>query len=62
MEHWRHRVFEFIEKFGHYFFLNLVYNESLYHSLYSCVNPTFGKILVLEIWVKMPLAIQITGF
>ena len=24
------RAFEFTEKFGHYFFLDLVYNESVY--------------------------------
>ena len=39
---------EFIEKFGRYFFLNLVYNESL--------NTIFGKNLVPEIWVKVLLA------
>ena len=39
---------EFIEKFGRYYFLNLVYNESL--------NSIFGKNLVPEIWVKVLLA------
>ena len=44
------------------FFLNLVCNESLYYLLYSCANPIFGKNLVPEIWDKMLLANQITGF
>ena len=44
------------------FYLNLVYNESLYYLLYSCTNPIFGKSLVPEIWAKMCLANQIVGF
>ena len=39
----RIRFFEFIEKFGHLFFLDLVCNESLYFLLYSFTNPIFGK-------------------
>ena len=53
--------FKFIGKFSH-FLLNLVYNERLYYLLYSCTNPIFGKNLVPEIWAKMLLANQITGF
>ena len=54
--------FKFIGKFSHYFFLNLVLNESLYYLLYSCTNAIFGKNLVPEIWAKILLANQITGF
>ena len=34
----------FIGKLSHFFFffLNLVYNESLFYLLYSCANPVFG--------------------
>ena len=44
------------------FFLNLVYNESLYYLLYSCTNSIFGKYLVPEICVEMLLASHIAGF
>ena len=43
------------------FFLNLVYNESLYYLLYSCTNSIFGKYLVPEIWVEMLSANHIAG-
>ena len=43
-------------------FLYLVCNESLYYMLYSCTNHIFGKNLIPEIWTKMLLANQITGF
>ena len=36
---------EFKEKFGHYFSLNLLYNENLYYLLCPCTNPILGKIL-----------------
>ena len=39
--------FQFIGKFSHYFFLNLVNKEVLYYLLYSCRNPILGKNLVL---------------
>ena len=55
-------IFKFIGKFGHSFAWNLFYNESLYHFLYSCTNPIFGKIFVLEIWVKMFSVNPIVGF
>ena len=55
-------LFEFIEEFGHYFFLNFVYNESLYCFLNSCTNPIFAKNPVPEIWTKMLSANQIVGF
>ena len=42
--------FEFIEKIGHYFFLNLVCDKSLCHMSYSCTNPIFGKNLIPEKW------------
>ena len=52
-EKWaRNRVFEFIKKFGHYFLLNLFYNENLY-LLCSWTNPIFGKVFVPEIWAKI---------
>ena len=51
--------FEFIEKCGHRFFLNLFCNESLYYLLCSYINLIFGKNLVPEIWVKMLSANQI---
>ena len=54
--------FEFIGKISHYFFLNLVYNESLCYWLYSCTDPIFGKNLIHEIWAKMLLTNQIAGF
>ena len=53
---------KFVGKFSHYFFLNLVYNQSLYYFLYSCTNPIFGKNLFPEIWAKTLLANQITGY
>ena len=40
----------------------MVYNESLYYLLYSCTNPISGNNLVPELWAKMLLANQITGF
>ena len=40
-------------KFGQWFFLNLVYNESSFYLLYSCINLIFGKNLVPEIWTKV---------
>ena len=42
--------FEFIEKLGHYFFLSLIRNETLYYLLN--MHPIFGKNLVPEIWAK----------
>ena len=36
--------FEFIEKLGQYFFLNLIHNESLYYLLN--IDPIFGKNLL----------------
>ena len=53
--------FEFIEKFGHLFLLNLFYSKSLYYFLCSYTNPYLGK-FVLEIWVKIFSANQIAGF
>ena len=53
--------FEFIEKFGHQFLLNLFYNQNLYF-LCSCTNPIFEKTFVPEIWTKMFSANQIAGF
>ena len=41
--------FEFIEKFGHSFLLNLFFNENSDYLLCSCTNPIFGKIFVPEI-------------
>ena len=35
------------------FFLNLVYNESLYYFLFSCTDPTNQENLVPEIWAKV---------
>ena len=52
---------EWIGKFS-YFFLHLVYNESLYSLLYALTNLIFGKILVPGIWAKMLLTNQIVGF
>ena len=54
---------KFLKFIGKYslFFLDLVYNESLYYLLYSCTNPIFGKSLVPKICAKMLLANQITG-
>ena len=54
--------FEFIEKLGHLFVLDLFYNENLYYLLCSCTNTIFGKIFVSEIWAKMSSAYQIAGF
>ena len=53
--------FEFIRKFNHYFFLNLVYKEILY-LLYHCRNPLLGKNLVPEICAKMLSTNQIAVF
>ena len=41
--------FEFIEKFGHQFLLNLFYNENLYYMLCSFTNAIFGKRFVTKI-------------
>ena len=40
--------FEFVEKLGQYFFLNLIHNESLYYLLN--IDPIFGKNLLHQIW------------
>ena len=57
------RFFEFIEEFGHcFFFLNFIYNESLYFFLNSCTNPIFRKTPVPKIWTKVIVANQIVGF
>ena len=40
----------------------MVYKESSYYLLYSCTNPILGKNLVPEIWAKMVLVNQTTGF
>ena len=40
--------FEFIGKMSNYFFLNLVYDESLCYLLYSCINPIFGNQIIWE--------------
>ena len=44
------------------FFLNLIYNESLYYLVYSCMNLTFGKNLVPEIWSKYYQPIRLQDF
>ena len=54
--------FEFIEKFSHSFFLNLVHKESLYYLLYSCSNLVLGKNVFPELWVKMLVVNQIAGY
>ena len=54
--------FGFTGKFSDKFFLNLVYKERSYYLLYSWTIPVLGKNLVPEIWAKMLLADQITGF
>ena len=57
------RFFEFIGKFNHYFFLNLVHNESPNYFLYPCTNPIFEKKKwILRYEHKMTLANQIAGF
>ena len=53
---------EFIEKFSYWFFLNLVYNGSLYYFLYSYTNPILEKIRLLKYGPKYSLANHITGF
>ena len=55
-------LFKFIEKFCHYFLLNLFCNQNFYHLLCSSTNPIFGKIFVTEIWAKMLSANQIAKF
>ena len=51
----------FIEKFGNYFFLNLVFNESSYYLPCSCTKTTSEENMIFE-WAKMFLANQIAGF
>ena len=51
-----------IGTFSHYFFLNLVYNESLHYLLYSSTNPILKKNLVPEIGAKMLSAYQNARF
>ena len=54
--------FESIGKCSHYFFLNLVYKESLYQLLYSCTNPTLEENLVPEIGPKCSWPIRLLDF
>ena len=54
--------FEFIEKFGHLFFVTLTVDESLNNLLCCCTKIVSGKNLDPEIWVKMLLANQIAEF
>ena len=54
--------FEIVEKFGHYFFLDLFYKERSYYLPCYCANTLFGKYLFPEIWAKMLLANQIAPF
>ena len=58
----KNRFLNLLENLVINFFLNLGYNESLYYLLYSCTNSIFGKNLFPEMWAKMLLANQITGF
>ena len=60
MEHWLKMANAF--KNCASVFLNLFYDESLYQLLCSCVNATFGKNLVREIWTKMFSANLVAGF
>ena len=43
------------------FFLELVLNDSSCYWLCACTIPMSGSILVLELWAKMFLAIQVAG-
>ena len=52
----------FFIKFSDKFFLNLFYKERSYYLQYSCTIPVLGKNVVPEIWAKILLADQITGF
>ena len=54
--------FEVIEKFGHYFFWNLIYNESLYFLLCSCTNLISWNKSVLKKWAKILSTNQIARF
>ena len=56
------RFFEFIEKFGRRFVLNLFYNKNWYYLLCSRINPIFGKIFIPKIWAKMFSTNQIARF
>ena len=47
--------FQFIEKLRHYFFLNLIHNESFYYLLNSYIYPISGKNLVSEICAKISI-------
>ena len=58
----KNKFFEFIEIFGHWFLLNLFYNENLYYLLCFCTNRIIREIFVPEIWTKMCSANQIAGF
>ena len=49
-------------QFTQFYFLNLVFNETLQQLLYSGTNPILEKNLVPEIWAKIFLANQILGF
>ena len=49
----------FPQKYCHYFFLELLLNESQLHAL---TNATFEKIVVFELCVKMLSVSQITKF
>ena len=53
---------DFFEKFSYCFFLNLVYKESLYYLLYSCINPIFWKNLVLRYAPKCSWPIRLQYF
>ena len=58
----QNRLFEFIEKFGHEFLLNLFCKENLYHLLHSWINLTFGNILFLKYKPKCSQPIKLKDF
>ena len=58
----KNRLFDFKEKSGHSFSLNLFHKFFFCYLMCSCTNPIFGKNIFPEIQAKMLSANQIAGF
>ena len=58
----KNKVFEIIAKFSHWYFLNLVYKESLYYLLSSCTNSILGKSWFLRYRPKCSRPIRLQDF
>ena len=55
-------LFQFIENFGHYFLLNLFYNEDIYYLLCPCTDPIIGETFFLRNGPKCCQPIRLLDF